>query len=142
MAVNSGIKTFKVGKSVYSVEVLSPMEAIDFGFRVAAIAAPLMTFGATTEALHVKNGEGTVALTQELVKALGAMNPKDVAELAREGLSHCFTPNNEPLSNPATFNSWFQEHPDELYVAGIQAVVSLVKDFFPQGLFTNVPVNS
>lgn len=115
------LNKFTVNDHVYKYRALNPMDALDYGSRVAKIVAPALAGGA------------------DLSKALSSgLDGKEVSALIKEALGYCYTPESEALDNEAVFNAWFTQHPDELFEAGIKAVYNLVTPFLPKALLTIV----
>lgn len=112
------LNNFTVNDHVYKYRALNPMDALDYGSRVARIVAPALAGGA------------------DLSKALSS--GVEVSALIKEALGYCYTPESEALDNEAVFNAWFTQHPDELFEAGIKAVYNLVTPFLPKALLTVV----
>ena len=119
----------KIDDRIYCVRKLSPMEAIDYGLKVATVISPALS--------------GLVEITRESgdqSKALdglsGALKGGEAGAILKEALRQCFTPENENLADEVTFNRWFQKYPGDMFVLASRAVWDLVKDFLPPMLIT------
>ena len=126
--LKSGMGEFKVNGRMNKLDLLPPMEAIDFGSRVLKAAGG---------ALVSICGEGEVHY-DAIAKALSVVEASELSALMKEALKRSYTPEQEPLSNEAVFHSWFNQNPQDLFVAGALAVFEQVRDFFPSGLSTAV----
>lgn len=126
--LKTGMGEFKANGRTYKFDLLPPMEAIDFGSRVLKVAGG---------ALVSVCGEGEVKY-EAIAKALGTVDASELSALMKEALKRTYTPEQEPLSNEAVFHSWFNQHPNDLFIAGMLSVFEQVKDFFPSGLSTAV----
>lgn len=124
-----GLGFITVGDNRYAVEKLNPLEAIAFGNRVLRVAGPAL--GNMYEAVREGGDFGSVFCT-----AFAAYESAEVTALMTDALARCYTPRNEPMSNQVVLNSWFREHPGDLYHLGVRAMYELVKDFFPKQLAT------
>lgn len=120
-----------VGGNRYPIDKLNPLDAIDFGSRVAAVVMP--TLGGLVGAVDGLNGDpANMKLDGKIFReAFIGYKSEETAALMKDALAQCYTPQNEPLNNQAVFNAWFQEHPGDLFQLGAMAVYELVKDFFP-----------
>lgn len=126
-----GLGSFKVGTHEYRFELLPPLEVIAFGNRV------IRTAGGAIAGLLLNRSELTA---ENITKVLSGIDAGDLSALMKEALARCYTPTNLSLADDANFNSWFSEHPEEMFQAGIQAVYNQVKDFFPN--LPGTPTNS
>lgn len=135
-----------LGTHRYTVEKLNPMDAFDWGPRALALFGPSLgnilssvDMDALTE-LDFKNmGLAELAAkVQQLVASTmtscGELKCTEVSAMLRDAVQRCYTPQNESLADMAVFNSWFREHPGDLFPLGAMALVQLVKDFFPSQL--------
>lgn len=120
--MNTELNKFMVNDHEYKYRGLNPFDALDFGSRVAKLLAPALASG--------------MNVGEALVNASKSVDSKEIASLLKEALGYCYTPEKEALDNEATFNKWFNEHPDELFEAGIKAVYSLVNPFLPRVINT------
>lgn len=117
-----GLGSFTVGTTVYKFEMLPPLECMAFGSRVLKTAGGLIT---------TLFAEGQ-ALSADLVqRSLSTLDPVELSSLMREALSRCYTPSGLALADETNFNQWFNDHPEQMFQAGVQAVYHQVKDFFP-----------
>ena len=105
--LKSGMGEFKVNGRTYKFDLLPPMEAIDFGSRVLKAAGG---------ALVSICGEGEVHY-DAIAKALSVVEASELSALMKEALKRSYTPEQEPLSNEAVFHSWFNQNPQDLFVA-------------------------
>ena len=126
--LKSGMGECKVNGRTYKFDLRPPMEAIDLGSRVLKAAGG---------ALVSSCGEGEVHY-DAIAKALSVVEASELSALMKEALKRSYTPEQEPLSNEAVFHSWFNQNPQDLFVAGALAVFEQVRDFFPSGLSTAV----
>lgn len=136
-----------VGERRYAIDTLNPLEAIDWGVRVAVLlGGPLGRLLGGCDLERLKNldparpdpdslGLLKDALASGLAGCAG-LNAPELTDLLTQALRRCYTPENEALRDEAVFNRWFREHPGDLYPLGVKAVQQLVADFFPKTLVT------
>lgn len=90
----------------YAVDVLSPLEALEWTPRLMASGF-----------LNMAEGD--------------SFNHKEVSTLAREATKRCWTPDNRKLEDDGVFTEWFAKHPEDLLQLGMQAAVEVCRDFLP-----------
>ncbi len=122
------LNSFEVNGHTYKYRSLNPMDALDFGSRVAKLLAPALSDGSN--------------LSNALANMSKAVDVKDMKNLIKEALGYCYTPKSEALDNEAVFNAWFTECPEDLFEAGIKAVYNLVIPFLPKTLLTTIDTSS
>lgn len=131
MNVN-GIKTFCVNDHTYSVEDLPPAQALSFGLKAATVLGPIL--GKLCAIADSKDVSTNQQILEVLGESLGKLDDAKLKELCDTALSHCFTPENKPLSDTGEYDRWFSLNKGDLLVVAIRAVFMLSKDFFPKGL--------
>lgn len=127
--MNLGIGKVKIGDNVYSLAALAPIEALRFGTECAKVLGP-----ALVQFLSRYSGEEMTLkdLLTQIGPALESLDPDRLLTLLNTVYTHTFTPTNENLGDEAVFNSWFQEHPADMFQVGFQVLYALAKDFFPR----------
>jgi len=128
--MSAGLKSLKVGESIYKVEPFAPREAISFGLKVAKILGPLIAGAVAGE-----NAENIKELRiGKLLEAFQNLDEARTEDLIMQAFTRVFTPANECLENLASFNSWFKERKGELFETGFRSIMLLAEDFLPAGL--------
>lgn len=130
MNVN-GIKTFRVNDHTYTIEDLPPAQALAFGIKAATVLGPIL--GKLCAIADAKDADNQRIL-EILGESLGKLDNEKLNDLCDTALSHCFTPENKPLSDTGEYDRWFSTNKSDLLVVAIRAVFMLARDFFPRGL--------
>jgi hypothetical protein len=121
------INRFDIGDHHYAVRTLSPDKAIPFGLKISQIVAPLVASLALPD-------------SDSIVKVLGEVSPEKIVPVLEETRKYMIVTGDDGkdilFSNPARFNAWFSEYPEELFPAQLRAAWELAKDFFPRTLLT------
>lgn len=149
--MNSTNMTFiGIGSNRYAIDMLNPMDAIAWGNRALALFGPALgkvvssidfekLQGLDLSAMGLAEVGGKMqSLISAALASCGELKAAEATAMMTDALQRCYTPQNEPLADAAVFNSWFRDHPGDLYPLGIMALVKLVKDFFPSQLATAV----
>lgn len=123
---NISLGKFVVNGSTYSYNKLPPIDAIRFGTQCVKILGPVLS----GRLLQV--GGNPSELLDALGPALANLDSEALEGLLKTAYSYVYTPHNENLGDPAIFNTWFVNHPEDLYHVGLLAIYNLAKDFFPK----------
>ena len=107
------VKKVTINGNEYAVEPLNPHEAILWTNRVMPMLG------------HVLGRDSS-----------GMGEPLETSKIMEEAVARCWTPEKEKLSDPEVYNRWFQKHPADLYLLGIEAAREVGRDFLPQWTVT------
>jgi hypothetical protein len=108
----SEVIKIKIEDRNYTCHRMNPIEGLDFGLKVAALIA-----------------------SEDMAAALLRPEAKEVIKTA---IDQCYTPENQSLSDIATFNMHFIKYPGDLMLLGFKAVQGLASDFFPAQMITDL----
>lgn len=126
----TGIGEFIVEDRVYKYTKLAPIDALRFGTEVLKALGPGLIQLATKYQLKDKT---TVGEALDIISpALETLEPDRLQPLLTTAFAHVYTSSNECLGDEASFNSWFQQYPSDLFRVGVTALYYLAKDFFPK----------
>lgn len=146
---NLNLDYISIGPRRYGLNLLNPIDGIEWGNRVLELLGPVL--GRLVQTVDLKPlqeldpnksvpGDLIPVLQPLLGSALSALNElrgKELSELQKAALLRCFTPENEPLGNAAVFNAWFRRYPADLHKLGWLAIFRLVRDFFPDNVIAD-----
>lgn len=118
---------FEVNGRKYAVRTLSPDKAVSYGLKLSSILAPVFSSvvmdscASFAECFGMIDDERIFRITEEARQCLFAVGTdgRDVR-----------------MSNPAEFNQWFSEYPEDLYEVTAKSVWMVAQDFFPPALRT------
>ena len=120
---------FEVNGRNYAVRTMAPDRAIGFGMKLAGIIAPVFS------AVAFDNAGGFI----ETLAGVDDVRMTGIIEEARKCLIGIGDDGKDMMmSNPAIFNIWFTEHPEDLFEVSMKSVWFVCRDFFPPALITAV----
>lgn len=131
---DSGLGSFVIEATEYRYEQLTPIEAMTFGSKVSKLLGTVIL--GVANGLDTNTKEFNVADVQT---ALATIQPEETAQLGLEALRHCYVQLQGSwvsLKDESYFNKHFMEHPDQLYVASVQAIWKLASPFLPKSMRT------
>lgn len=129
---DANLGSFTYNDIEYRYEVLPPVQALVYGARVTKVIGGAL--GAIADAMaNKKSVNFSVIFT--------STDPLELADLTKEALSRCSVQKDGrwcSLADDAFMNAYFQEHTEDLYMAGLSALWYQTKPFFPRGLRTQL----
>ena len=140
---NANMDHIAVSGKKYAIELLNPLEGISWGIKAASLFGPALgkaVAGIDFDRLQgidlakmdlAEVGDKARGLLVAALSACGEVDDAKATNMLTAAIKRCYTPQGEGLSNEATFNAYFREHPGDLYPLGVMALFRLVRDFFP-----------
>lgn len=125
----TALTRIKIEERAYSLTKFAPMDGMEYGTKVMAVVSPAL--GGLYEA--TKDGGNAIKMASDFA---AVFKDPTLTPLLRQAIGQCFTPKNESLADEYVFNTWFSQHPGDLFQLGVQSAWALVKDFLPSSLVT------
>ncbi len=134
--------TFTVNKRGYLVELMPPLEALEYAPKVTAVIVPaipaMMSAGgalASGDARTVLEVGTALAANPEALISLGrAMADGTFPGLMKTAMAYVRTADGTPLGGADAFNQWFRKYPQDMLEVASRAVWEQVREYLSLGL--------
>lgn len=134
--------TFTVNKRSYLIELMPPLEALEYAPKVTAVIIPaipaMMAAGGALVSGDAETilevGEGLSRNPETLVTMGRALADNTLSGLMKTAMNHVRTADGTPLGAGDSFNQWFRKYPQDMFEVAGRAVWEQVREYLPPGL--------
>ena len=113
----------------YALFPMPPLKAIVFAPKVAKLIAIVVGDASQAVLKHMASNDAA-GLGSEALKLLGAIEPADFTQLAKEAIAYEVYAGTGKLGDDNHFNEWFRQYPQDMFPVCCWAIWEHSKQYF------------